>query len=307
METVESGNAQVLPDSEKPSLKHALRVKLKGEGSMPVKKLRKELRKGFEGSKDEFRKEFESALAASSPSVQVDEDGVASYSKKRARKGEQADEAGKKIGEKIEEAAATSAKVTNNPDGITRLFVGNLSWKIDEKSLQKALAPNVVTHFKWLTDQESGKFYGSGFIEMATPDDAGRAVAMAGSDVLGRPVKITYSPTRPGDVWPPVAPGEEGDRSSSRPSAPVAMSDKPSGCRKLFAGNLDYEITDEKMYEFFGEAAEITAIRYLTHRDSGDFKGCAFLEFASTRDADVAAKKNGALLSDRPIRLDWTE
>ena len=34
-------------------------------------------------------------------------------------------------------------------------------------------------------------------------------------------------------------------------------------------------------------------------------KGCAYVEFNSTRDADAAARRNGELLKGRPIRLDW--
>ena len=85
-------------------------------------------------------------------------------------------------------------------------------------------------------------------------------------------------------------------------------------CRKLFAGNLPYDVTDDDLWDFFGRMGddgesrpgdEIKAIRYLTHRETDEFKGCAYIEFNSTRDADAAARLNGELLKGRPIRLDW--
>ena len=57
---------------------------------------------------------------------------------------------------------------------------------------------------KRITDKESGKFYGSAFVEAPSAEAAAAAVAKTGSDVGGRPVQVAFAPPRPGDVWPPV-------------------------------------------------------------------------------------------------------
>jgi hypothetical protein len=75
--------------------------------------------------------------------------------------------------------------VKGNPQGVTRLFLGNLPFAVDEASLESFL-PKSVTHIKWITDKETGKFYGSGFIEMNNSVAAADAVAMAGSSFMGR-------------------------------------------------------------------------------------------------------------------------
>ena len=67
-----------------------------------------------------------------------------------------------------------------NPQGVTRLFLGNLPFAVDEASLGDFF-PGQVTHIKWITDKETGKFYGSAFCEMDTSESAAAAVAMAGS------------------------------------------------------------------------------------------------------------------------------
>ena len=48
--------------------------------------------------------------------------------------------------------------------GITRLFVGNLPFAVDKASLG-AFFDGSMTHVKWITDKETGKFYGSAFCD----------------------------------------------------------------------------------------------------------------------------------------------
>ena len=52
---------------------------------------------------------------------------------------------------------------------------------------------------------------------------------------------------------------------------------------------------------------QLQAIKWITDKESGDFKGCGFAEFASTEDADQAFLKQGQVLMSRPVRLDWAE
>ena len=53
-----------------------------------------------------------------------------------------------------------------------------------------------------------------------------------------------------------------------------ALSAQPENCVKLFVGNCSFQIDDETITKFFANVdAEVKAIRWLHHRDSGDFKG----------------------------------
>jgi hypothetical protein len=104
--------------------------------------------------------------------------------------------------QKLESAAPKGP--APNPDNVTRLYVGNLDWGIDEAALRTALR-GVVTHVQWMHDRVTGDFRGCGFVEMKTPDDAGVAVGVAGTKVLGRPMKVRFSAPRRGDTWPPIA------------------------------------------------------------------------------------------------------
>ena len=96
--------------------------------------------------------------------------------------------------------AAPKTKTADNPTGATRLFVGNLPWSITDDQLSEACGCELKA-IKRITDKESGKFYGSVFVEASDAAAAGAAVKRSGQDVGGRPVKIAFAPPRPGDVW----------------------------------------------------------------------------------------------------------
>jgi nucleolin len=193
-----------------------------------------------------------------------------------------------------------------NPQGVTRLFLGNLPFAVDEASLGDFL-PGTLTHIKWITDKETGKFYGSAFCEMDTSESAAAAVAKAGTQLMGRPIKINFAPAREGDIWPPEKKVVSGGGQAGG-SGVKAMSEKPEGCVKLFIGNMSYDIDDEDIYKFFANVdAEVKAVRWLHHQDSGDFKGCGFVEFWKPEACEKAATLNGKTLLGRPIRIDWSD
>ena len=70
-------------------------------------------------------------------------------------------------------------------------------------------------------------------------------------------------------------------------------------------GNLSYRITDEDLAGFFKDCGEIQAVRWLTHQDTGNFKGQGYAEFWESSAADAAIELNGQLLCGRPVKLDW--
>lgn len=79
----------------------------------------------------------------------------------------------------------------------TRLFVGNLPWSATEEQLQEAFsAAGEVTSVKIITDRETGRAKGFGFVEMADEAGAQAAVAkMNGAEIEGR--KLTVNEARP--------------------------------------------------------------------------------------------------------------
>ncbi len=78
-----------------------------------------------------------------------------------------------------------------------KLFVGNLSWSVTSDQLKKQFEQaGVVVDAVVLTDRATGRSKGFGFVEMATEEEAQKAVTMfADQDWEGR--KMTVNIAKP--------------------------------------------------------------------------------------------------------------
>jgi len=108
---------------------------------------------------------------------------------------------------------------------------------------------------------------------------------------------------------------EFGDKSDTKRKRPYGESGfagqriKLKGkTRRVFVGNLNYNIDDEKIKEFFKDIGEISDIFWLTDKYTGDFKGAGFVTFETVEAATKAVEeKSGQQLMHRSVKLDWTK
>jgi len=79
-----------------------------------------------------------------------------------------------------------------------RLFVGGLSWGTDDAGLREAFEPyGALEDAKVITDRESGRSRGFGFVTFANQEDANTAMAaMDGASVDGRTLKVNEAHER---------------------------------------------------------------------------------------------------------------
>src|SRR5215471_5233731 len=84
----------------------------------------------------------------------------------------------------------------------TKLFVGNLDFKVTENDLQDAFAEHgTVVEANVATDRATGRPRGFGFVTMSTPEEAQKAInAMNGKDLGGR--ALTVNVARPREERP---------------------------------------------------------------------------------------------------------
>ena len=73
-----------------------------------------------------------------------------------------------------------------------KLFVGGLSWDTTDDSLKNFFATvGTVTSAKVITDKFTGKSRGFGFVEMASADEAKKAIAeLSGKELDGRAIVV---------------------------------------------------------------------------------------------------------------------
>ena len=79
-----------------------------------------------------------------------------------------------------------------------KLFIGGLSWGTTEEGLQQAFAQfGEIAEAKVVTDRDTGRSRGFGFVTFANPDDADRALQeMNGTELDGRSIRVDHAEDR---------------------------------------------------------------------------------------------------------------
>ena len=91
------------------------------------------------------------------------------------------------------------------PEGLfgmsKKLFVGGLSWGTDDDGLRQAFSTfGEITDSKVVTDRETGRSRGFGFVTFGSDDAAQAAMAgMDGKQLDGRTVKVNEAQDKPRD------------------------------------------------------------------------------------------------------------
>ncbi len=80
----------------------------------------------------------------------------------------------------------------------TNLYVGNLTFETDSNDLEQMFAPyGTVTRAQVITDRETRRSRGFGFVEMEAADDARKAIeALNGKQVNGRALTVNEAKER---------------------------------------------------------------------------------------------------------------
>ena len=79
----------------------------------------------------------------------------------------------------------------------TKLYVGNLPWEFsNEKLMDTFKSHGNVISAKVVTDRESGRSRGFGFVEMENDSDSNNAIkALNGSEINGRKLVVSVAKT----------------------------------------------------------------------------------------------------------------
>ncbi|HJQ77150.1 MAG TPA: RNA-binding protein [Acidimicrobiia bacterium] len=82
----------------------------------------------------------------------------------------------------------------------TNLFVGNLTFATTTSDLETMFAEyGEVADAQVITDRDTGRSRGFGFVEMATSEDAEKAISsLNGKSVSGRELKVNVAKPRSG-------------------------------------------------------------------------------------------------------------
>lgn len=78
-----------------------------------------------------------------------------------------------------------------------KLYVGSLAWATDSDGLQKAFEVyGEIVEAKVITDRDTGRSRGFGFVTFANEDDAEKALEMDGAELDGRQLRVSEARER---------------------------------------------------------------------------------------------------------------
>ncbi|KAG5519973.1 hypothetical protein PMAC_000250 [Pneumocystis sp. 'macacae'] len=183
----------------------------------------------------------------------------------------------------------------NNQESTT-IFVGGLSWNIDDNRLAKEFENvGTIVSSRVITNRNSGKSKGFGYIEFSKPEEAQAALVYSGKEIDGRVINIDISTKRsdvPKDTINARA-NKYGDVRSPKSDT-------------LFIGNLSFKANEEAIRTAFCKIGKILGIRLPADRETGRLKGFGYIQFSTVNEAEKAIEMNGHFICGRPIRLDFS-
>jgi nucleolin len=163
--------------------------------------------------------------------------------------------------------APTSATETptkrpkSDSTGSVSIFVGNLSWNIDQDWLASIFeSVGGVVSARIITDRDSGRPKGFGYVDFETPEQAQKALELKDTEVDGRAINVDLAQSK--NDTPKSTPGDRAQKFGDKISEPSAT---------LFVGNLSFNSSQDSLYELFG--AEVVSVRLPTDRETGQPKG----------------------------------
>jgi RNA recognition motif-containing protein len=81
---------------------------------------------------------------------------------------------------------------------VTRIYVGNLPFSATEDSVRALFSKHgTVEKVSLITDRETGRPRGFGFVEMSSADASRAIQALNGTDLGGRPLRVNEAQERP--------------------------------------------------------------------------------------------------------------
>lgn len=235
--------------------------------------------------------------------VEVDVNAAEPPSKKALRAAKKAekrkpastDEAGEPIATKAPDGDAAQGKAaTTGADqrGQCGIWIGNLPFSATKDSLRTFLKdygsieasdiarlnmPAPIIQDKTARVKPTNK--GFAYVDFTSEDILQKALDLSETLMGGRKVLIKNAKSFEGR---PDKKKEDGEK------APEKLAKPPS--KRIFVGNLSFDVTKEDLTEHFAQAGEIEDVHMATFEDSGKCKGFAWVRYVEVESAEAAVK-----------------
>ncbi|EGD85811.1 RNA binding protein, partial [Trichophyton rubrum CBS 118892] len=206
----------------------------------------------------------------------------------------------KRKAEEEAEPVAKKAKVDVPEGASANLFVGNLSWNVDEEWLRSEFEEfGELAGTRIVTDRESGRSRGFGYVEFVNVEDAVKAhAAKKDVELDGRKMNLDYANARANGNANPRERADNRAKSFGDQTSPESDT--------LFIGNISFSADENMVQELFSKYGMIQGIRLPTDPESGRPKGFGYVQFSSVDEARAALRPSRVLTLWRSVRLDFS-
>ncbi|KAI4154562.1 MAG: hypothetical protein LQ340_001591, partial [Diploschistes diacapsis] len=236
-----------------------------------------------------------------------DDDSGSDESDSGSDESSEEEEAKKEVPQKKRKAEADVAPVAKKPKSDAAattatskiLFVGNLSWNVDEEWLRREFEGfGDIESVRLMIDRDTSKPKGFGFVEFADIASAQEAHdSMKDVEIDGRRPNVDYSLPRKQNDGPQR---EQRAKNFGDETSPPSAT--------LFVGNIPFQATEDMVGQIFGDHGSVISVRLPTKPENGEPKGFGYVEFASVEDATTAFEAmKGQSIEGRSIRLDYSQ
>ncbi|KAJ5152895.1 uncharacterized protein N7482_009373 [Penicillium canariense] len=226
------------------------------------------------------------------PELEIDISAPEPQSKKalrKAKKSKQTDgdaaDTDKPKPDKPESKDATDSQAKRSDYGV---WVGNLSFNTTKDDLREFFMSNCSFSDDTITRvhmpkgaERFGRPQNKGFayVDFSTQTALDAALGLSEQLVAGRRVLIKNAKSFEGR---PEKSDQGNAATSAKPGHP------PS--RRIFVGNLSFDVTKESLEEHFGRCGTVANVHMATFQDTGKCKGYAWVEFEEIESAESAVK-----------------
>ena len=74
--------------------------------------------------------------------------------------------------------------------------------------------------------------------------------------------------------------------------------------KKIYVGNIPFTVTETQVREMFEEYGTVDSLAWITDRDTGRFRGFAFIEMEDAAALSAINGLNGQDVDGRPLKVD---
>jgi len=192
------------------------------------------------------------------------------------------------------------------------IFISNLPFTVEEADVRSFFKDVRLVH--WLKDKR-GKFKGRAILLFSSKEASTSALEKSGQLLQDRAISVTVAkPELLKEGIPVLTDGSSsssGKKISRRPEGTTHqqrhITARPEGCNVIFVSGVSKHIEDKHMEDLFKDCGEISEIRWIFDRNTGNFKQCGCVEFINEDSVDLAMAKAGEYVLGNPIRINYAK